>query len=145
MANRKDPFGSFRFHLEIDGITRAGFSDVVFGSATTEVIEYREGADPPVMRKLSGLTRYGTIQLKWGITDSLELYAWYREVSESGAGTQRRNISILLLGDDGTEKARWNIFNAWPARYDPPDLSARESRVAIEMLEITHEGFQRVT
>ena len=144
MSVRIDPFRNFRFLVQVDGIERAGFSDVVFGNAATEIIEYREGTDLPVMRKLSGLTRYGTIQLRWGITDSRELYDWHREIVASGAGTLRRNMTILLLGDDGAEKSRWEVANAWPVRYDPPDFSARESRVAIEMLEIVHEGFERV-
>lgn len=145
MAQRTDPFRNSRYLVEIDSITQAGFSEVLFGSAVTDVIEYREGNDPPVMRKLSGLTRYRPIRLMWGITASEELANWYKACSQSGPAALRKNIAILLLGDDGSEKVRWNVTNAWPCRYVPPDLVARESHVAIEMLEIVHEGFQRVT
>ncbi|MGA2121241.1 MAG: phage tail protein [Methanoregula sp.] len=144
MVDRKDPYRNFRFRLEIDGITQAGFNEVIFGNATTEVIEYREGSDPPRMRKLSGLTRYGTIQLKWGITNTMDLYKWYKAITDSGAGAVRKNMSIILVDESGSDKSRWDIEHAWPTRYDPPDFSAQDSRVAIELLEITHEGFQRV-
>jgi len=140
--SRIDPYRNFRFRVEAGDIT-AGFSEVIFGSAITEVIEYREGNDPPHTRKLSGLTRYGTIQLKRGITDSMDLYNWYRTIADEGAGAGRRNMSIVLIDENGNDKARWNIENAWPTRYDPPDFSALESRVAIELLEIAHEGLRR--
>ena len=67
---RNDPLRNFRFRLEIDSITQAGFSEVAIGETTTEPIDYREGTDPTHVRKLSGLTKYGNITLKWGVTDS---------------------------------------------------------------------------
>ncbi|MGA9620888.1 phage tail protein [Methanoregula sp.] len=145
MSPRVDPFNNARFLVEIEGITRAGFQEVEFGSAETEVIEYREGNDPPVMRKLSGLTLYCPIRLVWGITSDMELYTWYNTCITSGAAGQKRSIDIILLDDGGNEKMRWTLSNAWPSRYIPPDFSALDCDVAIEMLEIVHEGFTRVT
>jgi len=65
---RHDPLRNFRFRLEIDGITSAGFSEVLIDASTTDVIDYREGTDPPYVRKLSGLTKFGNIILKRGMT-----------------------------------------------------------------------------
>ena len=141
---KKDPFKQFRFRVEIDGIVQAGFSEVTFADTNTDVIEYREGDDPPILRKVSGLTKYGNITLKWGITDSTELYNWRQQVIDSGAENARRNLSIILLDDLGNEKARWDVVRAWPVKYDPPDLNAKGNEVAIESLEIAHEGFRRV-
>ncbi|MFY9749130.1 MAG: phage tail protein [Methanoregula sp.] len=143
MSGRVDPFHNARFLVEIDGITRAGFHEVQFGSAVTEVIEYREGNDPPVMRQLNGLTQFRPIRLIWGMTGATELYGWYKACSTSGPAGLRKNMAIILLDDNGNPEARWNVVNAWPCRYIPPDLTARECRVAIEMLEIVHEGFTR--
>ena len=61
---RKDPYRQFRFRVEIDSITQAGFSDCTFGDTTTDPVDYREGNEPPVSRKLSGLTKFGNITLK---------------------------------------------------------------------------------
>jgi phage tail-like protein len=144
MPDRMDPYRQFRFRVEIDGITQAGFSEVTFGDSTTEVIENREGTEPPVFRKLSGLTRYGNITLRWGITDSMDLYHWRQQVIDSGAGKARKNMSIILIDETGADKARWDISNAWPARYVPPHFSGKDDDVAIETLEIVHEGFRRV-
>ena len=75
---RQDPLRNVRFRLEIDGLQLASFSEVAIGATTTDVIDYREGTDPLHVRKLSGLTRFGNVSLKRGVTDSLELFEWHR-------------------------------------------------------------------
>lgn len=143
-GERKDPYRQFRFRVEIDGISQAGFSEVTFADTTTDPVEYREGIESPVFRKLSGLTKYGNITLKWGITDSRDLYDWRQKVIDTGAETARKNISIILIDEAGADKSRWDIHDAWPSKYDPPDFSGKGNEVAIETMEIVHEGFKRV-
>jgi phage tail-like protein len=150
----QDPYRKFRFRVEIDGVTQAGFSECSFADSSTEMVEYREGNEPPVFRKLSGLTKFGNITLKWGITDSTELYDWRQQIINTGAGNgkgagldeygNRKNVSIVLVDEAGNDKARWDIIRAWPMKYDPTDFDAKGNDVAIETLEICHEGFQRV-
>jgi phage tail-like protein len=141
---KKDPYRQFRFRVEIDG-TRVGFNECSFADTTTDPVEYREGDEPPVSRKLSGLTKYGNITLKWGITDSMDLYNWRQQVIDTGAEGARKNISIILIDEAGADKARWDMVRAWPTKYDPPDFSAKGNEVARETLEIVHEGFKRVS
>jgi phage tail-like protein len=145
MADRVDPYRNFRFRVEIDGIKQAGFSECTFADTSTEAVEYREGNEPPIFRKLSGLTKYGNITLKWGITDSLDLYKWRQDTIDKGAAAQRKNISIILIDETGADKARWNIVQAWPIKYDPTDFNAKNNEVGIETLEIAHEGFTRAS
>jgi phage tail-like protein len=140
---RPDPYRQFRFRVEIDGIAQAGFSEVSFADTTTDATEYREGDEPPISRKLSGLTKYGNITLKWGITDTMDLYNWRQQIIDTGAEGARKNMSIVLINEAGEDKARWDIVRAWPTKYDPPDFSAKGNEVAIETLEIVHEGFKR--
>ena len=142
---RKDPYRQFRFRVEIDGITQAGFSECSFADTTTDSVEYREGDELPTARKLSGLTKYGNITLKWGITDTMEIYSWRQQIIDTGAEGARKNMSIILVDEAGSDKARWDITRAWPTKYDPPDFSAKGNEVAIETLEIVHEGFKRVS
>jgi len=142
---RQDPYRQFRFRVEIDGITQAGFSECSFADTNTDVAEYREGDESPVLRKLSGLTKFGNITLKWGITDSMDLYNWRQQVIDTGAEGARKNLSIILVDEAGNDKARWDIIRAWPIKYDPPDFNAKGNEVAIESLEIAHEGFKRVS
>jgi phage tail-like protein len=142
---RKDPYRQFRFRVEIDGISQAGFSECSFADTTTDAVEYREGDEIPTARKLSGLTKFGNITLKWGITDTMEIYNWRQQIIDTGAEGARRNMSIILIDEAGSDKARWDITRAWPTKYDPPDFSAKGNEVAIETLEIVHEGFKRVS
>lgn len=136
---------NFRFRVEIDGITQAGFSEVIMPEAEIEPIEYREGIEPTHVRKLSGLTKYGNVVLKWGITDSMELYDWFLSVTDSGASENCKNMSIILVDEQGDDRMRWNIEKAWPIRYSITDLNAQTNEVEIEMIEITFERFFRVS
>ncbi|MBO7743569.1 phage tail protein [Paenibacillus sp. MWE-103] len=142
-GQRKDPFRNFRFRVEIDGIQQAGFSDASGFDSTIDVIEYREGTDPTSPRKLPGLTKYGNITLKWGQTDSLDLYNWHKEAI--AGSIQRRNMSVIVVDEAGNDKGRWDFAGAWPTKYDAPDFSAKGNDIAIESLEIVHEGMNRVS
>jgi len=142
---RQDPYRQFRFRVELDGVTQAGFSECSFADTTTDPVEYREGDELPTVRKLSGLTKYGNITLKWGIADSMEIYNWRQQIIDAGAEGARKNMSIILVDEAGSDKSRWNITRAWPTKYDPPDFNAKGNEVAIETLEIVHEGFKRVS
>ena len=86
------------------------------------------------MRKLPGLTKYGNVTLKWGVTDSMELYDWHRQIVDGNI--QRKNIAIVVLDEAGARQGPWEIAEAWPSKYDPMDLNAKGNDVSIEMLEI---------
>jgi phage tail-like protein len=145
LGGRTDPDGNFRFIVEIDGITQAGFAEVIMPVSYTDVIEYRAGNDPSHVSKLAGLTKYSNLILSWGITDSMELYEWRRQVEEGKMKEARRNLSVVLLDEEGNECARWNFTEAWPVGYSAPDLTAEGVDVAIETLEITFQRMERVS
>ena len=140
-GKRVDPYRNFSFLVEIDGITQAGFSDCSGFGASTDPVEYREGGETKTVRKLPGLTKYTNITLKWGLTDSKELYNWYRDVVNGKI--ERKSGSIILLDLEGNEKVRWNFFEAWPTKWDGPDFTAKGNDVAIETLELAHERVER--
>lgn len=144
MAERNDPYLNSRFLLEIDGIVQAGFSDVTIPDISTDPIEYREGNEDTTVRKLAGLTKYGNLTLKWGITDSIELFEWRKQVIQGNIADARKNIAVILQDEEGNPAARWEFREAWPSKYDAPDLSAKGNDVAIETMEIVHEGMDRV-
>ncbi len=144
MAERIDPYRNFRFVLEIDGINQAGFSEVTIPDSSQEIIEYRDGNEIPTTRKQPGLIKYGDVSLKWGTTDSLDLYNWRKLVEDGKAKEYRKKIAIVLMDEEGQPKARWEFENAWPSKYDAPDLNAKGNEIAIEELAIAHEGMKRV-
>lgn len=134
-----------RYLLEIDGIVQAGFSECTIPESSTEAIEYREGADvEPTVRKLSGLASYGNLTLNWGTTDSMELYEWWKLVEQGKTPEARRTIAVIVQDTVGEPGPRWEFTRAWPRQYDAPDLTATGNEIAIESLEIVHEGMERV-
>ena len=141
-AKRVDPYRNCNFLVEIDGITQAGFSDCSGFGSSNDPIEYREGGENTTVRKLPGMTKHMNVTLKWGLTTSRELYDWYRKVVVGKV--ERKNGSIVVLDADGlTEVVRWNFVNAWPTKWDGPDFSAKGNDIAIETLELAHEGIER--
>ncbi len=135
------PHGKFRFKLEIDGLTAGGFSEVSGFDASIDVIEYREGDTVQTPMKLPGLKKYGNITLKQGLVDSDVLYKWMETGFESDV--DRKTITITLLDITGADAASWQVINAWPTKYTAPDFNATASEVAVETLEIAHEGMTR--
>ena len=142
-GERKDPYKNFRFLVEIDGIVQAGFSEASIPDTTQEPIEYREGNQTPTVRKLPGLIKYGNLTLKWGITDSLELYEWRKLVEQGKTKDARRNLAVILMDEEGNAASRWEFAEAWPSKYDAPDMDGKGNDVAVETLEIVHEGMTR--
>jgi phage tail-like protein len=141
-AQRVDPYKNFRFLVEIDGIVQAGFSECSGFGSNLEVIEYREGGETATVRKLPGKVSYPDITLKWGVTDSRELYDWHR--AAVNGEIQRKNGSVILQDDRGLEKMRWNFLNAWPSKYDGPDFNAKGNDLAIDTLTVSCEKVERV-
>lgn len=141
IGDRMDPFRAYSFLVEIDGITRAGFRECSGLDTSASPIEYREGDDAPTMQKLPGLITYGNITLSRGMTSDDELWRWRTSVVEGKA--QRKNGSIILMDHAGSEVQRWNFREAWPTRWTGPSLNATSNEVAVEQLEIAHEGITR--
>lgn len=143
MARRAtDPFASFNFSLEIDGITQAGFSEVTGLNAEVNIIEYREGGDGNTPRKQPGLFKQGNVTLKRGVIQSPEMFNWFK-TGMDGDIDRKQSISIVLLDEKKQEQVRWNLANAWPSKYTGADLKANANEIAIESLEICHEGIER--
>ena len=144
---RKDPLRNFRFRVEIDSVARAGFSEVVIGESTTEAVDYREGTDPPHVRKLSGLTKYGNVTLKYGLVvggDALDLSKWHDDIAAGQILQVRKKVVIVIQDESGQDQARFVVSEAWPVKYEVSRLRARANAVVIETLELANEGIERV-
>jgi phage tail-like protein len=143
MAVRKDPYVNFNFKVEIDGIVRAAFHEVSGLDSSVDVIEHREGGENITLRKLPGQVKFSNVSLKWGMTDDVDLYKWHRQWVDGDPAAPRKNGSIVLLDRQGQEKGRWNFFNGWPSKWMGPSFNAESNDIAIESLEIAHEGIAR--
>jgi phage tail-like protein len=140
---RDDPFRNFKFRVEIDGVSEAAFSEVAIGDTSTEAIDYREGTEPNHVRKLPGMTKYGNITLKRGVTDSQVIYQWHKDIVDGKIGERRKSIAIVVIDEAGKDKARFVVSECWPTKYDPSDLNGKGNEVFIELLELVNEGIER--
>jgi len=141
-GQRVDPYRSFNFLIELDGIAQASFAEASGLGSTTESIENREGGDNTTVRKLPGKTTYSDITLKWGSTSSTELWEWRLQIIQGNV--QRRNGSLIAFSlDRSQEVARWNFERAWPMRWEASAFNAKGSEILIETLVLAHEGLTR--
>jgi phage tail-like protein len=140
-SSRNDPYKNFNFLVEIDGIAQAGFSECTGLRLEVDVIEYREGGEMSSVRKLPGRSKVGDITLKRGITISKELQDWIQSVRNGVA--DRRNGAIVLLDDARKPVVRWRFFDAFPRKWEGPNLDAKGSDVAIETLTLCCENLER--
>ena len=130
-----------KFHFQVEwGGTKIAFTEVSGLDVETEVVEYRDGASPEYSKiKMPGMQKYSNITLKRGTfaTDN-EFFNWWNTVKLNTI--ERRDITISLLNEEHEPVITWKVKNAWPAKVQSTDLKADGNEVAIESMEIVHEG-----
>lgn len=139
-GQRIDPYRSFNFLVELEGIAQASFTDCSGLASTTEIIETREGGDNTTMRKLPGKTSFGDITLKWGLTNSSELWDWRQQIVD---GIVVRKNGSIVVRHNNVEVVRWNFVNAWPTKWEGPTFSGKANDIAIDTLVLANEGVTR--
>lgn len=149
-SHRLDPYKNFKFRVLINGQAVAGLSKMSALKKTTEVVEWREAGDPSVVRKLPGRTKYEPITLEAGLTHDRTFEEWAGEVNNpqgdaAGSGKQyRKNIHIEVLNLQGQQALRFVVKRAWVSEFQAvPEMDANANAVAISMIKIEHEGFER--
>jgi phage tail-like protein len=142
---RDDPYTGYNFLVDVVGLdsgsAQAGFSEVSGLGAELAVVEYRDGNDKVnSVRKLPGVVKYPNIVLKRGVTGDLTLWQWIQQAIQGNV--QRVDGRIVLLDETRNAVVTWKFRRAWPCRYEGPTLAAKGNQVAIETLEICHEGLE---
>lgn len=134
------PLPKFHFIVEWGG-TRIGFTEVTGLDKTVEPIEYREGSSPDFSKiKMPGMAKFSNITLKRGsFNGDKEFYAWMNTINMNTV--ERRDLVISLLNEQHEPVFSWKVLNAWPTKVQASDLKADGNEVAIETLELAHEGF----
>lgn len=132
-----------KYHFVVDwGGVRTGFSEVSGLDISVEVIEYREGNDPQGhLRKMPGLQKFSNITLKRGIIKGDNDFIKWLNTQKLNT-VEKRDIVISLLDETHAPIKSWKLRNAFPVKYSGPALNASANEVAIESLEIAHEGLE---
>lgn len=143
---RDDPYPGYNFLVTVNGISDDGqavqgsFSEVSGLGVEITPIEYRNGSEDITVRKLPGLKKFQNIVLKRGITGDVNFWNWVRSAMDGQI--VRADGSISLLDEDRQEVMRFNFQRGWPTRWEGPSLSASANEIAIEVVEICHEGLE---
>lgn len=143
-VQRADPYSGYNFEVSIAGVAQDGkavnasFSEVSGLEVTIDPIDYRTGSEEMRYRKLQGLKKFTNITLKRGITGDFEFWQW---VVDGMKGKVRRTQGqITLLDEDRKPVMVWKFNRGWPCKWTGPGLNAKNNEIALETVEICHEG-----
>ena len=140
---RADPYMSFNFLVEIEGILAGGFSECTGLNVETEVLDYREGGLNDYMHHFVGPTKYTPLILKHGLTQIDGLWTWHQDVVRGEI--ERKNGTIYLLDKQRLPVMWWDFKQAIPVKWTGPELRASTTAVATESVELRHQGISRPT
>ena len=139
MADNLYPLPGFHFSVDLGGAV-INCSEVSGLDIELDVIEYRDGASPTFStQKMSGLRKSSDVTVKKGVFENDDdFYTWFNTVSMNEP--ERKDVTISLLDDQHAPVMTWKLTNAWPKKIASPDMKSDSSEVALETIEIAHEG-----
>ena len=140
-ASRNDPYPAFNFQINFDDVSAGGFTECSGLQIETEVQDYPEGGQNSFIHRRPGRSTQSNITLKRGIVNR-ELWDWYLELVHGAVRFKRG--TIVVRDATGTRDVMvWHLRNAFPRKWVGPELNASQSQVAVETLELAHQGFDR--
>lgn len=133
------PIPKFYFQVKW-GSTVMSFQEVSGLDVQTQTIEYRGGNSPTFSTvKMPGIKKYGNVTMKKGVFKAdKKFWDWFNQIKMNTI--QRVPVTISLLDESGAPKMVWTLSSAWPVKVTGTDLKAEGNEVAIETIEIAHEG-----
>ena len=151
-AGRLDPYKIFKFLVRWNIRVVAGISKVGALKRTTEVVEHRAGGDPSTVLTAPGQSKYEPITLERGVTHDVDFEQWANKVWNYGSGLGaevslkdfRKDIRIEMLNEAGQVAIAYNLYRCWVSEFTAmPELDASANAVAIQMLTLQNEGWER--
>ncbi len=151
-ANRFDPYKNFKFRVKWDGRYVAGISKVGALKRTTEVVKHREGGDPSATRKSPGKTDFEAIQFERGVTHDKDFEQWANKVWNYGSGLGaessladfRKDLIVELYNEAGQLAQSYKVYRCWVSDFQAmPELDANGNAIAIQMIKVENEGWER--
>jgi len=127
-----------RFYVEIGGETQGVFTEVSGLQVEIDVMDYREGGNNSFVHRLPGVTRVGNLSLKRGIVRKNDFYTWFKKIADGQF--ESKNVSVIMYDTDGKPTMTWSFTKAYPVKWIGPHFQASASEVAVETLELAHEG-----
>jgi|SRR5215208_3886531 len=147
MPERDDPLVGFHFAVDFGGVITGYFTECSGLGSEHEVIERKavNKKGQKVIIKIPGRLKWENITLKRGITSSMDMWDWRKQVEDGDLKSARRNGSIVMLDSKGAPVARWEFERAWPVKISGPLPKSDSNEIGIEELTIVHEYIRRVS
>jgi phage tail-like protein len=141
-ASWKDPYGAFNFKITAGEQMFGHFTECSGISIDVATVEYREGGQAAVVHQVPTITTYHDITLRYGLTESTQLWTWF--LATAHGHVERRNVSIILLDAAGTAPVlQWDLIGAFPKKWVGPELRATARAVAVEEVVLAYESLGR--
>lgn len=136
-------YRNYNFLLRVE-TTEVKFTECIGLGVRIEPIRYRESGNSGVVRALPGPVAYSEVILRYGVTDSLDLWNWVKATAEGRV--VRKPVTIVQLGNNGTDqKITWNLAGAWPCQWSGVPFDALGREAAIEELRLAFDRLERAT
>ncbi len=149
-----NPSFSFKFAVEMKGVTQAIFTECEGLRLERDVVEQKEGGTNNYVHKFPGRIKTENIRLRRAVMFSPDIWDWFNYGVVLGR-TMRTHLTITVLGpadkdpnnpqqkiEDNVPKQVWDVLDAWPVKYEGPELKVDSVQAAVEMIEIAHHGLK---
>jgi len=142
----EDPLVGFHFAVEIQGVVKGFFTECSGLGSEHEVIEHKVVTEQgqEVVMKIPGRLKWENITLKRGITSSMDIWDWRKQVEDGKVSDARHDGSITMFDWELNPVARWEFRRGWPVKVTGPQPKADSNEIGIEELTIAHEYINRV-
>ena len=146
MAEHEDPLVGFHFSVEVQGVVTGYFTECTGLGSEHEVIEHNVVTDQgqEVVMKIPGRLKWEDIVLKRGITSSMDIWDWRKEVENGQVSSARHDGSVTMFDQELNPVARWEFKRGWPLKVTGPQPKSDSNEIGIEELTIAHEYIERV-
>lgn len=140
LSRGPDPSPSFRFHVKIDSIEVARFSECSGLEFEQETFDYKEGGLNSRLHRLPGRFKFTNLTLKKGIaTDGDKMWDWVKNTVKGQMMV--KDVTVTLYDLTGQKSLReWTYTGAYPVKWTASALNAEQNAIAIETLVLAHQG-----
>jgi len=145
-TGREDPLIGFHFALDVQGTIKGYFTECGGIGSESEIAEQKVVNEKgvQVVLKVPGRLKWGDITLKRGLTSSMDLWKWRKQIEDGDVKGARKNGSIIMFDQNLTPVAQWDFKNAWPSKISGPTPKSDGNEITLEEMTIVHEYITRI-
>jgi phage tail-like protein len=138
------PYASYRFRVQVQGVDVAEFTECAGLEMTVKTDEVREGGQNGFVHRLPGRVEYGNLTLRRGYAMRNELFDWLVTSVGQRRTLVKQTVTVSLVDQSGGTVMSWTFLDAFPVKWSGPSFKAGDNAIALESLELAHNGMQQV-